>query len=123
MTLRFNIDLGVNTLKGVMTISERELQVEWRRYDLMEAPKGPLESLSVPWDALASVTVRRRPWRPRLEIVAKRASTFAEMPLPAGDLSTLRAVVERADRKNALAWGAEASLRIAEEMTGDTLIE
>ena len=45
------------------------------------------------------------------------------MPLPAGDLTTLKAVVARADRGKAELFGAEAELRIAESMTGGELLE
>jgi hypothetical protein len=121
MTIRIGIDLGLHTLKGVLTLRDAELGVEWRRYDLMEAPVGPLESISVPLTELADVSVRRRPRRPIVEITARSAATFAAMPLPAGDLATLRARVERADRAHAEAWGAEASLRIAEAMPGGEL--
>lgn len=114
MTIRFTIDLGLNTLKGILTLRDSELGVEWRRYDLFDAPVGPLESLSIPLADLVGVSVKRRVRRPTIEVVATSASTFAPMPLPAGDLATLRARVERADRHEAEAWGAEASLRIAE---------
>ena len=118
MTIRFGIDLGLNTLKGVMTLKEEMLVVEWRRYDLMEAPVGPLESLAIPLTDLLTVSVKRKARRPIIEIVARSASTFSPMPLPAGDLTTLRARVERADKAHAETWGAEAYLRIAEAIPG-----
>ena len=120
MTIRFDIDLGLNTLKGILTLRSAELSVEWRRYDLFDAPVGPLESISIPLSDLAAVSVRRRVRRPIVEVTALAASTFAPMPLPAGDLAVLRARVSRADRDQAEAWGAEASLRIAEAMSGDS---
>jgi hypothetical protein len=123
MTIRFDIDLGLNTLKGVLTLRAKELGVEWRRYDLFEAPVGPLESISVPFADLAEVSVRRRPLRPTIQVIAHSASTFGPMPLPAGDLATLRAKVARADRGQAEAWGAEANLRVADAMTGKDLLE
>ena len=43
------------------------------------------------------------------------------MPLPAGDLATLRAVVSRKDRPQVGLWDAEATLRLAESMTGGEL--
>lgn len=121
MTIRFDIDLGLNTLKGVLTLGRTDLSVEWRRYDLFEAPVGPLESLSVPLGELETVSVRRRLGRPMVEVVARSASTFAPMPLPAGDLTVLKARVAKPDRRAAEAWGAEASLRIAEAMSGGEL--
>jgi len=119
MTLRFSIDLGVNTLKGVLTLRKDDLLVEWRRYDMMEVPKSPLESLSIPYGDIASIDIKKRKvLRPIVEVVAKSASTFASMPLPAGDLSTLRATVSRKDRSHAALWDAEATLRIAEALPG-----
>lgn len=123
MRLRYSIELGTNLLKGVLTSSDEGLRVEWRRYDLMETPREPLKSLTVGWSDLLSVSIRKRPWRPRIDITAKEASAFGDMPLPAGDLSTLSAKVERIDRNRAAAWAADATLRIAEAMTGDTLLE
>lgn len=123
MTIRFDIDLGLHTLKGVLTLRDKELGVEWRRYDVFEAPVGPLEVLVVPLADLAAVRVRRRTFKPVVEVRANSASTFGPMPLPAGDLSVLRVRVARADRKQAEAWGAEAALRIAEAMTGGNLPE
>ena len=118
LTIRFDIDLGVNTVKGVLTLHDAELCVEWRRYNLFDAPVGPLESMTVPYTDLDSVTVRRRFYRPTIEVMAKSASTFGKMPLPAGDLAILKARVDRKDRGNAEAWGAEAYLRIADAMPG-----
>ena len=123
MTIRFDIDLGLNTLKGVLTLRGEELCVEWRRYNLMDAPVGPLESISIPFADLAAVSVQRKLRRPIIEITANSASTFGPMPLPAGDLATFRARVVRPDRGKAEAWGAEAGLRIAEEMPGGDLLE
>ena len=122
MTIKFDIDLGLNKLKGVLTLRPDELIVEWRRYDLFEAPVGPLDSISVPFTDLAAVLIKKRRRRPIVEVTARSASTFGAMPLPAGDLSVLRARVEKVDRDSAEAWGAEASLRIAEAMT-DGLLE
>jgi hypothetical protein len=123
MTIRFDIDLGVNTAKGVFTLHDDELCVEWRRYNLFDAPLGPLESTTVPYTDLDSVTVRRRFYRPTIEVTAKSASTFGTMPLPAGDLATFKARVDRKDRGKAEAWGAEAFLRIADAMSGSDLLE
>ena len=113
----------MNTVKGVLTLYGEELGVEWRRYNLFDAPVGPLESITVPFTDLDSVTVRRRVYRPTIEVTAKSASTFGKMPLPAGDLATLKAKVERKDRRKAEAWGAEAYLRIADAMPGADLLE
>ena len=118
MTIRFDIDLGLNTLKGVLTLRTKELGVEWRRYDLFDAPVGELESISVPFTDLSSVSVRRKVRRPIIEITANSAAIFGPMPLPAGDLAILRARVARSDRGQAEAWGAETGLRIAEAMSG-----
>ena len=123
MTIRFDIDLGLKTLKGVFTLRTEELCVEWRRYDLFDAPVGPLESISVPLADLAAVRVRRRLRRPIIEVTANSASTFGPMPLPAGDLSILRVRVERSDRGQAEAWGAEAYLTLADAMAGGNLLE
>lgn len=123
MTIRFDIDLGLHTLKGVLTLRDEQLGIEWRRYDVFDAPVGPLEALSVPFSDLAAVRVRRRTLKPILEVAAKSASIFGPMPLPAGDLTVLRVRVARADRKQAELWGAEAGLRIAEGMTGGDLLE
>lgn len=123
MTIRFDIDLGLNTLKGVLTLRSEEMGIEWRRYDLFDAPVGPLESISVPFADLADITVRKKMRRPTIEIIANSASTFGPIPLPAGDLATFRAKVARADRGKAESWGAEASLKIADAMSGDNLLE
>ena len=123
MTIRFDIDLGVNTLKGVLTVEPEVLRVEWRRYDLFEAPVSALESICVPWTDLTDVSVKRRPFKPVVEITAGSASVFAAMPLPAGDLSVFRAKVARSDRRVAEAWGAEALLKIADAMPGGNLLE
>ena len=121
MTIRFDIDLGLHSLKGVLTLGD-DLCVEWRRFDLMDAPVGQLESISIPYTDLTAVTVRRRFFRPTIEIKASSASTFGQMPLPAGDLSTLKARVARSDRGQAEAWGAEAYLRIANALPGGNLL-
>ena len=120
MTLGFSIDLGVNTLKGVLTLRQDDLLVEWRRYDMMDVPKGNLDSIAIPFSDIATISIRKRLiLNPVVEVVAKSASTFASMPLPAGDLSTLRATVSRKDRANAALWDAEATLKIAEAMPGN----
>ena len=123
MTIGFDMDLGVNTLKGMVTLRDTELWVEWRRYDLFGAPVGPLETLSVSYSDLAAIKVRRKFFRPVIEITANSASTFGPMPLPAGDLTTFKARAVRADREKAAHWGAEAYLRIAEAMPGGDLLE
>lgn len=122
MTIRFDFDLGVNTVKGILTQRKEELCIEWRRYNMMDAPLGPLESITVPYTDLDSVTIRRRMYRPTVEVTAKSAATFGSMPLPAGDLTTLKAKVDRKDRRKAEAWGAEAYLRIADAMPGTNLL-
>ena len=121
--LRQYIDLGVNTLKGVLTLRDTELNVEWRRYDLFDAPVTPLDSISVPFADLTAISVRRKLYRPTIEITAKEASTFGPIPMPAGDLTRLRVKVARADRGQAEGWGAEAGLRIAEAIPGGGLLE
>ena len=123
MTIRFDIDLGLNTLRGVLTLQGKELCVEWRRYDLLNAPVGPLESIAIPFADLATVSVKQRLRRPIIEVTANSASTFGPMPLPAGDLATFRARVARSDRGHAEGWGAEAALRIADAMSGGYLLE
>lgn len=114
MTIHFDIDLGTNTLKGVLTLEAAELVVEWRRYNLMDVPVSPLESLSVPYSDIVDVMVRRKILRPVIEITAKKASVFGPMPLPAGNLSVLRVRVARSDRSKAEGWGAEAYLRVVD---------
>lgn len=123
ITVRFEIDLGLNKLKGVLTLRTEELGVEWRRYDLFEAPVGSLESISIPYTDLESVAIKRKVRRPAISVTASSASTFGQMPLPAGDLTVLRARIARSDRDQAEAWGAEAGLRIANAMTGGELLE
>ena len=123
MTVRFDIDLGLNKLKGVLTLRAEELGVEWRRYDLFEAPVGSLESISIPFTDLDSVSIKRKARRPIVSVTANSASTFGAIPLPAGDLTVLRARIARSDRDQAEAWGAEAGLRIANAMSGGELLE
>ena len=123
MTIRFDIDLGVNTLKGVLTLRDNDLLIEWRRYNVMDAPLDSLDSAAIPYTDLTSASIRRKIRRPIIEIRAKSASTFGEMPLPAGDLALFRAKTTRADRELAPAWGAEAGLRIADAIDGGTLLE
>ena len=123
MKIRFDFDLGVHKVKGVLTLEKEALNIEWRRFNMMEAPLGPLESKTVPYTDLDDITLRRRPFRPTIEVKAKSASTFGSMPLPAGDLTSLKARVDRKDRRQAEAWGAEAYLRIADAMPGGELLE
>ena len=123
MKIRFDIDLGLNKVKGVLTLREKDIEVEWRRYDLFEAPVGPLESISVPFTELVSVDVKRKVGRPVVEVTAKSASVFGTMPLPAGNLDTLRAKIAKQDKGHAEAWGAEAYLRIADAMLDEKLLE
>ncbi len=118
LAVRFDIDLGLNKLKGVLTLRKEVLGVEWRRYDLFEAPVGSLESISVPYTELESVLIQRKLRRPAIKITASSASTFGPMPLPAGDLNVLRARIARSDRDLAEAWGAEAGLKTADAMNG-----
>ena len=119
MTIHFDIDLGLNKLKGVLTLRANDLYVEWRRYDLFDAPIAPLDSIAVPFVDLAAVSVRRKVRRPIIEVTANAASTFGPIPLPAGNLSIFRARVARLDRDKADLWAAEAYLRIADAMSGD----
>ena len=70
MIIRFDVDLGLNSLKGVLTLRAEDLYVEWRRYDLFEAPVGPLEAIAVPLTDLAEVSVRRKRFRPIIEVKA-----------------------------------------------------
>ena len=119
MNIHFDIDLTTSTLKGVLTLRAEDLYVEWRRYNLLDAPVGELESIALPFTELASISVRRKVLRPIIEIDAKAASTFGPMPLPAGNLTCLRARVSRSDRGKAEAWAAEAYLRIADAMISD----
>lgn len=123
MNIRFDIDLGTGKLKGVLTLKPDELCVEWRRYNLFDAPVGSLESISTPFSDLAGVSVTRKFRRPIIEISAHAASTFGPIPLPGDDLATLKARVARPDRGEAEAWGAEASLRIANAISGGNLLE
>lgn len=125
MTIHFEIDLGTNTLKGILTLEAAALFIEWRRYNLMDTPVGPLESLSVPYTDLEDISVvRRKVRRPLIEIIAKKASSFGSMPLPAGKISVLKARVARSDRSKAEGWGAEAYLRVADASDGsDHLID
>jgi hypothetical protein len=115
MTLHFDIDLGTNTLKGIFTLEAKALIVEWRRYSMMEAPVGDLESLSIPYTDIEDITVALyKIRRPVIEIIAKKATSFGSMPLPAGKLSVLKARIVRSDRSKAEGWGAEAYLRVAD---------
>ncbi len=118
MTIHFDIDLGTNSLKGIFTLKAADLFVEWRRYNLFDAPVGPLESLSIPYVDIEDVSVRRKVRRPLIEITAKKASTFGSIPLPAGILSVLSAKVARSDRGKAEGWGAEAYLRVVDAVGG-----
>jgi len=49
----------------------------------------------------------------RIVVTADTAATFVELPLPSGDLTTLRATVGPRHRADAGSWAAEAGLRIA----------
>ena len=110
-TLRFSVDLGLGSLRGVLSLLADELRIEWRQFDIMDAPDGGLESTLIRYGALDRVSIKRRKI---LEVVAHGAHLFAAIPLPAGDLATLKARVLRQDRRHADGWVAEASLRIAE---------
>jgi hypothetical protein len=88
--------------------------IEWRRYDLFDAPQGDLESLRVAYTELAGVEYRRRPVGSKIIVSAKSAATFSPLPLPAGEITTLPVTIKRKHRGDAAAWAAEAALRVAE---------
>lgn len=113
-SIPFVLDLGLVTVQGILRLEPRELVIEWRRYDLLDAPQGELESLRVPYPRLDSVDFQRRAVGSKLIVTAKSASTFSPLPLPAGEITTFRATIKRKYRDDAPAWAAEAGLRVAE---------
>lgn len=113
-SIPFVLDLGLSTVQGMLRLEPRDLVIEWRRYDLLDAPQGELESLRVPYARLDGVDFQRRAVGSKLIVTAKNASTFSALPLPAGEITTLRATIRRKHRGDAPAWTAEAGLRVAE---------
>ena len=113
-TIPFSVDLGVTTAQGVLRLEADGLAVEWRIYNLMDAPQGDLQSIHVPYADLEAVDYRGRLASASVTIVARRPSAFADFPLPAGSIATLKTRVKRRHRRAAEAWCAEAGLRIAE---------
>ena len=113
-SIPFSLDLGMSTLRGILRLERHDLVIEWRRFDIMDNPQGDLESIRVPYTSLERVTCEKRLVGARVSITAGSASAFAGLPLPNGEISTLRAAVKRSDRADAPGWAAEAGLRIAE---------
>jgi len=113
-SIPFVLDLGITTVQGILRLEPRDLVIEWRRYDILDAPQGDLESLRVPYVRLDSVDFQRRAVGSKLIVTAKSASTFSALPLPAGEITTFRATIKRKYRGDAPAWAAEAGLRVAE---------
>jgi hypothetical protein len=119
-SIPFVLDLGLATVQGILRLEPDDLVIEWRAYDLFDAPKGDLASLRVPYACLESVDFQRRVAGSRLIVTAKSAASFSALPLPAGEITTFRATIRRKYRGDAPAWAAEAGLRIAEaEDTGE----
>ncbi|TVQ28859.1 MAG: hypothetical protein EA382_01055 [Spirochaetaceae bacterium] len=113
-SIPFVLDLGLSTVQGVLRLERTDLVIEWRRYDMFESPQGDLQSLRVPYSRLERVEFQRRAVASRLVIHADGASAFSTLPLPAGEITTLRATIKRKHRSDAPGWAAEAGLRIAE---------
>lgn len=122
-SIPFSLDLGLSTVQGVLRLEQTDLVVEWRRYDLFDAPQGNLESLRVPYTRLARVEFQRRAVGSKLLIEANGASAFSTLPLPSGEIATLRATIKRKHRSLAPGWAAEAGLRIAEAEEPDMIAD
>jgi len=106
-SIPFVLDLGITTVQGILRLEPRDLVIEWRRYDLLDAPHGDLESLRVPYARLDKVDFHRRAVGSRLIIVAKSASAFSALPLPAGEITTFRATIKRKYRGGAARRGGQ----------------
>ena len=122
-SIPFSLDLGLSTIQGVLRLERTDLVIEWRRYDLFDSPQGELESLRVPYARLRRVDFQRRPVGSHVLIQADGASAFATVPLPSGEITTLRATIKRRHRSDALGWAAEAGLRVAEADEPDMIPE
>ncbi len=113
-SIPFSLDLGLSTIQGVLRLERTDLVIEWRRYDLFDSPQGELESLRVPYTRLLRVDFQRRAVGSVIRIQADGASAFSTLPLPSGEITTLRATIKRRHRSDAQGWAAEAGLRVAE---------
>ncbi|MFW5777521.1 MAG: hypothetical protein ACOCZB_09580 [Spirochaetota bacterium] len=58
-TIPFSVDLGVTTAQGVLRLEADRLAVEWRIYNLMDAPQGDLQSIQISYADLEAAEYRR----------------------------------------------------------------
>jgi hypothetical protein len=111
----FSIDLGISTVQGILSIHDKSLRLEWRIYDLLDAPKGSMQSVDLPIDRIEDIVLKHRLIGSRLTLVRKSAKDLEEFPLPAGSLNELKCSVKRKHRSSAELWAAELLMRLAEQ--------
>ena len=113
-SIPFSMDLGVSSVRGMLRLEDTGLIVEWRSFDLFGASAGTLVQVTVPYRDLAGVELKRRLFGARLVITAHRASAFEKIPLPSGDIATIKVNIPRSRRRDAPGFAAEAELRIVD---------
>lgn len=110
----FEVDLGLSTVQGILRLEERHVAIDWRRYDLLGAPQGELDTVTIPYAEIDDIAFRKRLGGATIILSTKQATSLSRFPLPQGDINALRASVKRTNRSNAEVWAAEATLRVAE---------
>lgn len=119
----FQVDLGLQTVQGILRLEKNQLAIQWRVFDLLGAPTGDLKGIEVPYNHLDKIDCRKRLGGAKLEIVARSPTSFGEFPLPEGSITTLPASIKRRNKADAELWAAEATLRIAESEDRELLEE
>ena len=119
----FTLDLGIDYLRGIIRLEAAGIVVEWRRFNMLDAPVGELDSILIPYTEIDSVSFKKRFVGSTLAIRVKRPAALGALPLPGGEITLLKASVPRAHRGGAALLVAEAELRAIESEEGPTAIQ
>ncbi len=110
----FILEVGVNSVRGAIRLEDAGVVVDWRRFDMLDSPKGPLQSIAIPLDQIVDIDYKKRLGGGRIVIHTKTPAALGDFPLPAGDITTLNVMVKRSHKTDAGLLAAETTLRIAE---------
>ena len=113
-SIPFTVDVGVSSVRGALRLDDSGIVIDWRRYDMLDSPKGPLHSTVIPLDQIADIDYKNRLVGGRLIVRTKTGAALGDFPLPAGDITRLSIWVKRSHKTDAGLLAAEATLRIAE---------
>lgn len=84
---------------------------------MFDAPKGPMESIHIPFTSIETIGLKKRPWGTKLTVLCKSPRDLQNFPLPAGSLNELVCSVRKKHLQQAEMFAAESLLKVAELFT------